>query len=115
MKDKTESSSEFATQKSLKEQRQFLPIFSVRQEVENQIFLTFTTFFCRSIILNNILSYVLQLLNVIRDNQVVIIVGETGSGKTTQLTQVCLHDCFMKLKRNPISKNRNFFCFNDLQ
>jgi HrpA-like RNA helicase len=30
----------------------------------------------------------LQLLNVIRDNQVVIIVGETGSGKTTQLTQV---------------------------
>mmetsp|Transcript_17540 Transcript_17540/g.25200 ORF Transcript_17540/g.25200 Transcript_17540/m.25200 type:complete len:176 (-) Transcript_17540:1746-2273(-) len=28
-----------------------------------------------------------QLLQVIRDNQVVIIVGETGSGKTTQLTQ----------------------------
>ncbi|XP_028392273.1 pre-mRNA-splicing factor ATP-dependent RNA helicase PRP16-like [Dendronephthya gigantea] len=63
MKDKSESSSEFATQKSLKEQRQFLPIFSVRQE----------------------------LLNVIRDNQVVIIVGETGSGKTTQLTQY-LHE-----------------------
>ena len=31
----------------------------------------------------------LQLLSVIRDNSVVIIVGETGSGKTTQLTQVC--------------------------
>lgn len=29
-----------------------------------------------------------QLLNVIRDNSIVIIVGETGSGKTTQLTQV---------------------------
>jgi len=29
-----------------------------------------------------------QLLNIIRDNSVVIIVGETGSGKTTQLTQV---------------------------
>ena len=30
----------------------------------------------------------LQLLNIVRDNQVVIVVGETGSGKTTQLTQV---------------------------
>lgn len=29
-----------------------------------------------------------QLLNIVRDNQVVIVVGETGSGKTTQLTQV---------------------------
>ena len=35
-------------------------------------------------------SCVFQLLNVIRDNSVIIIVGETGSGKTTQLTQVCL-------------------------
>lgn len=34
MKDKNQSSSEFATEKSLKEQRQFLPIFSVRQEVQ---------------------------------------------------------------------------------
>ncbi len=33
----------------------------------------------------------LQLLSVIRDNSVVIIVGETGSGKTTQLTQY-LHE-----------------------
>ena len=32
-----------------------------------------------------------QLLSVIRDNNVVIIVGETGSGKTTQLTQY-LHE-----------------------
>ena len=32
-----------------------------------------------------------QLLNVIRENSVVIIVGETGSGKTTQLTQY-LHE-----------------------
>ena len=30
----------------------------------------------------------LQLLRVIRENNVVIVVGETGSGKTTQLTQV---------------------------
>ena len=33
----------------------------------------------------------IQLLNVIRENNVVIIVGETGSGKTTQLTQY-LHE-----------------------
>ena len=33
MKHKSEASSDFAKQKSLKEQRQFLPIFSVRQEV----------------------------------------------------------------------------------
>ena len=55
--------SEFALTKSLKEQREFLPIFSVRE----------------------------SLLQVIRDNQIIIIVGETGSGKTTQLTQY-LHE-----------------------
>ena len=44
-----------------------------------------------------ILYYALiQLLSVIRDNSVVIIVGETGSGKTTQLTQVTpLGDLFI--------------------
>ncbi len=31
-----------------------------------------------------------ELLEVIRDNQVVIVAGETGSGKTTQLPKVCL-------------------------
>ena len=35
-------------------------------------------------------SPALQLLSVIRDNSVVVIVGETGSDKTTQLTQVSL-------------------------
>ena len=30
----------------------------------------------------------MQLLRVIRENNIVIVVGETGSGKTTQLTQV---------------------------
>jgi len=33
-----------------------------------------------------------ELLRVIRDNQVTIVVGETGSGKTTQLTQFLLED-----------------------
>lgn len=29
-------------------------------------------------------------MQVVRENQVIVVVGETGSGKTTQLTQVCL-------------------------
>ena len=33
MKDKSEASSDFASHKTLKEQKQFLPIFAVRQEV----------------------------------------------------------------------------------
>ncbi|MCO5579412.1 hypothetical protein L7F22_033267 [Adiantum nelumboides] len=63
MKEKGEAVSEFAKTKSLREQREYLPIFSVRDE----------------------------LLQVIRENQVVVVVGETGSGKTTQLTQY-LHE-----------------------
>ncbi|KAK8260864.1 hypothetical protein V6Z12_D13G147700 [Gossypium hirsutum] len=60
---KGEAVSEFAMSKSIAEQRQYLPIYSVRDE----------------------------LLQVIRENQVVVVVGETGSGKTTQLTQY-LHE-----------------------
>ncbi|EFH47800.1 EMB3011 [Arabidopsis lyrata subsp. lyrata] len=56
---KGEAVSEFAMSKTMAEQRQYLPIFSVRDE----------------------------LLQVIRENQVIVVVGETGSGKTTQLTQ----------------------------
>lgn len=61
--DNNTGTSDFSRKKSITEQRQFLPVFAVRQE----------------------------LLNVIRENSVVIIVGETGSGKTTQLTQY-LHE-----------------------
>lgn len=60
---KGEAVSDFAKSKTLAEQRQYLPIFSVREE----------------------------LLQVVRENQVVVVVGETGSGKTTQLTQY-LHE-----------------------
>lgn len=56
-------SSDFSRGKTLKEQRQFLPAFAVRDE----------------------------LMRVIRENQVVIVIGETGSGKTTQLAQF-LHE-----------------------
>ncbi|XP_064089669.1 pre-mRNA-splicing factor ATP-dependent RNA helicase PRP16-like [Macrobrachium nipponense] len=63
MKNTGEASSEFALKKTVKQQRQYLPVFAVREE----------------------------LLRIIRENSVVIIVGETGSGKTTQLTQY-LHE-----------------------
>ena len=43
----------------IQQQRQLLPAFAVRND----------------------------LLTTIRDNQVTIVIGETGSGKTTQLTQ----------------------------
>lgn len=66
---KTEGSSDFSKSKTLKEQREFLPAFAVREE----------------------------LLRVIRDNQVVIVVGETGSGKTTQLTQFLYEDGYGSL------------------
>ncbi|GJQ67978.1 hypothetical protein Trydic_g16727 [Trypoxylus dichotomus] len=64
----TQASSDFARKKSISEQRRYLPVFAVRQE----------------------------LLNVIRENSVVIIVGETGSGKTTQLTQYLHEDGYSK-------------------
>ena len=60
---KNDGASNFSQSKSLREQREFLPAFAVRED----------------------------LMRVIRDNQVVIVVGETGSGKTTQLTQF-LHE-----------------------
>ncbi|BGP14697.1 hypothetical protein JCM10213v2_002647 [Rhodosporidiobolus nylandii] len=55
--------SKFAREKTLKEQRQYLPAFASRED----------------------------LLRVIRENQVTVVIGETGSGKTTQLTQF-LHE-----------------------
>ncbi|SCZ94412.1 BZ3500_MvSof-1268-A1-R1_Chr12-2g03882 [Microbotryum saponariae] len=58
-----QGSSAFSRNKSLKQQRQYLPAFASRED----------------------------LLNVVRENQVVICIGETGSGKTTQLTQF-LHE-----------------------
>ncbi|RMZ79375.1 hypothetical protein DV738_g3348, partial [Chaetothyriales sp. CBS 135597] len=62
-------SSTFSKTKSLKEQREYLPAFAVREE----------------------------LLRVIRDNQVIIVVGQTGSGKTTQLTQFLYEDGYGQL------------------
>ena len=53
----------FSRSKPIKQQREFLPIYASRAE----------------------------LLHIIRENSVVVIVGETGSGKTTQLVQY-LHE-----------------------
>lgn len=52
-----QAQSEFAKTKTLQQQRRFLPVFETRDE----------------------------MLHLIRENQVVVIVGETGSGKTTQV------------------------------
>lgn len=38
----------------------------------------------------SISSYVSEIGDLIKDNQVVIIAGETGSGKTTQIPKICL-------------------------
>ncbi|KAF9456689.1 hypothetical protein BDZ94DRAFT_1241351 [Collybia nuda] len=56
--------SAFARNRTLKQQREYLPAFACREE----------------------------LMKVIRENQVIIVVGETGSGKTTQLTQFLYED-----------------------
>ena len=55
----TSKNTEFSKKKTIQEQRQFLPVFAVKDE----------------------------LLSVIKENPIIIVVGETGSGKTTQLTQ----------------------------
>ncbi|KAF3035159.1 DEAH-box RNA helicase prp16 [Didymella keratinophila] len=66
---KQEGASAFSKSKTLREQRQYLPAFAVRED----------------------------LLRVIRDNQVTIVVGQTGSGKTTQLTQFLYEDGYANL------------------
>ncbi|KAI8593787.1 P-loop containing nucleoside triphosphate hydrolase protein [Geranomyces variabilis] len=71
MQDQTEAASDFARSKTLRQQREYLPVFSVREE----------------------------LLRVVRENQIVVIVGETGSGKTTQLTQYLHEDGYTKYGR----------------
>lgn len=40
--------------------------------------------------------FIHTFLQVIRENQVVVVVGETGSGKTTQMTQYLKEDGYTK-------------------
>jgi pre-mRNA-splicing factor ATP-dependent RNA helicase DHX38/PRP16 len=65
------ATSTFALTKTLQQQREYLPVFAVRED----------------------------LLRVVRDNQIIIIVGETGSGKTTQLTQYLHEDGYTRFGR----------------
>ncbi len=60
MGEKSEAASDFARTHTMRQQREFLPVYAVKEE----------------------------MMTIIRDNSVIIVVGETGSGKTTQLTQV---------------------------
>ena len=62
----SQATSAFATTNTLAQQRAFLPVARVRAE----------------------------LLRVVAENNVVVIVGETGSGKTTQLTQYLVEEGF---------------------
>ena len=65
---KSEANSEFSRSRSIAEQRRFLPIFDCREE----------------------------LMHVVRENQIVVVVGETGSGKTTQMTQYLYEDGYTR-------------------
>mmetsp|Transcript_12767 Transcript_12767/g.28768 ORF Transcript_12767/g.28768 Transcript_12767/m.28768 type:complete len:1102 (+) Transcript_12767:46-3351(+) len=62
-KQKTVAASDFAKNKTLAEQRKSLPVYRVRESI----------------------------MDLMREHQILICVGETGSGKTTQLTQY-LHE-----------------------
>ena len=60
----TAGQSTFARTRTLKEQREYLPAFACRDD----------------------------LMKTLRENQVVVVIGETGSGKTTQLAQFLYED-----------------------
>jgi len=65
---KDTGASVFSRTKTIQQQREYLPIFEIRSE----------------------------LMTVIRDNKIIIVVGETGSGKTTQLTQYIYEEGYHK-------------------
>ena len=75
--------SAFAKSRTLKEQREYLPAFACREELMKVI---------RE---NQGAGFMLLTLNIsLIDYSVTIIVGETGSGKTTQLAQFFYEDGF---------------------
>lgn len=75
MQEKSDAVSDFALRRTIDEQRKYLPIYAVRED----------------------------LLKIIRENSIIICVGETGSGKTTQMTQVSFQEhkylFILKLRR----------------
>ena len=65
---KSQAASAFSKNNTIQEQRFLLPVFTVRED----------------------------LMDVIRENQIVVVVGETGSGKTTQMTQYLYEEGYGK-------------------
>ena len=86
--------SEFAKTKSIRQQREYLVsqppckdyMFGKNVSSTLQLIPMFVLTF------QPVFSVREELLNVIRENSVVIVVGETGSGKTTQLTQYLMEE-----------------------
>lgn len=58
------------------------------------------------------LTFIFHESQVIRENQVVVVVGETGSGKTTQMTQV--RPLIIYLLDQNLIGNPLVTCFNAL-
>ncbi|KAL6760535.1 P-loop containing nucleoside triphosphate hydrolase protein [Haematococcus lacustris] len=65
---KSQGASDFSRTKTIQQQRRSLPVYTIRDE----------------------------LMQVIRENPVVVVVGETGSGKTTQMTQYLMEDGYTR-------------------
>lgn len=53
-----------------------------------------------------ILSYRREIMEAIASNQIIICIGETGSGKTTQIPQFCLENGLLSTKRMAITQPR---------
>src|SRR4051794_14834285 len=54
---------------------------------------------CASLTLHVVVCDGAELITAVRENQILIVVGETGSGKTTQITQYLHEAGFTKVKR----------------
>lgn len=74
------ATSSFAKTRTLKEQREYLPAFACREDL------------LRIIRDNQGIVIKLLLAMLLMKNIVVVVVGETGSGKTTQLSQFLYED-----------------------
>lgn len=77
------------TDMTLIEQRQSLPIFKLREDLIKVCIRFFVSF--HTINPQTYLDFISTSLKItfqaVNDNQILIVIGETGSGKTTQITQ----------------------------
>lgn len=71
-------------------QRKKLPVYAVRNQYEN-LTTIFLYFYNYSIVVDFDLFYIPnRLMNLLRKHDTLIVIGETGSGKTTQIPQFLL-------------------------